>query len=213
MACRKGRRPAGKDSDSRCPQDLCTRAQQLCTIVSARFLAAFAGSARDLATATHPPLRPCAMVAPGPPANRSVAHGAPFSIVADQLPEESTPPAVNPDLAHIWHAIQSELKRPVPQHPYDLWLAPLRPVSMDGQTIVVQAPEGTRARVAERFGRVLQSCAGAVLGPQATVDVVAPGSVPRETPAADAQPSPVAEGDGVNRKLTFESFVIGDTNR
>jgi len=153
------------------------------------------------------------MVAPGPPANRSVAHGAPFSIVADQLPEESTPPAVNPDLAHIWHAIQSELKRAVPEHTYDLWLAPLRPVSMDGQTIVVQAPEGTRARVAERFGRVLQSCAGAVLGPQATVDVVAPGSVPRETPAADAQPSPVAEGDGVNRKLTFESFVIGDTNR
>src|SRR3954454_9936528 len=38
-----------------------------------------------------------------------VAAGS-YPIVADHLPEESPPPAVNPDLAHIWPAIQSELK-------------------------------------------------------------------------------------------------------
>jgi chromosomal replication initiator protein len=119
---------------------------------------------------------------------------------------------VNPDLAHIWPAIQSELKRAVPEHTYDLWLAPLRPVAIDGQTVIVEAPEGMRPRIAERFGRVLHACAAAVLGPQATVDVVAPGSVARETPTA-AQPAVPTDGDGINRKLTFESFVIGDTNR
>jgi chromosomal replication initiator protein len=117
---------------------------------------------------------------------------------------------VNPDLAHIWPAIQSELKRAVPEHTYDLWLAPLRPVALDGDTVLLEAPEGMRPRIADRFGRVLQSCAAAVLGPQANVDVVAPGHVPRETPrAAPAAP----QGDGINRRLTFESFVIGDTNR
>jgi len=133
-----------------------------------------------------------------------------FPITAAQLPEESLPPAVNPDLAHIWPAIQSELKRAVPEHTYDLWLAPLRPVAFDGDTVLVEAPEGMRSRIAERFGRVLQSCAAAVLGPQAAVEVVAPGHVPRETlrPAAA-----VPQGDGINRRLTFESFVIGDTNR
>ena len=120
------------------------------------------------------------MVGPRPPARPALADGS-FSIVADQLPEESTPPAVNQDLAHIWPAIQSELKRAVPEHTYDLWLAPLRPVAMDGFTVIVQAPEGMRPRITERFGRVLHACAAAVLGPQATVDVVAPGHVPRET--------------------------------
>src|SRR3954469_24109951 len=136
-----------------------------------------------------------------------------FCIVAAQPPEESTPPAVNPDLAHIWPAIQSELKRAVPEHTYDLWLAPLRPVAIDGDTVVVVAPEGMRPRIADRFGRVLQSCAAAVLGPATQVDVIAPGDVPRET-RRGGQPEPLAPAsDGINQSLTFESFVIGDTNR
>jgi chromosomal replication initiator protein len=116
---------------------------------------------------------------------------------------------VNPDAVEIWPSIQRELRRAVPDHVYDLWLAPLRPVGFDGGTVVVEAPDGMRGRVADRFGRVLQSCAAAVLGPQAGVDIVAPGEVPRETPAT-ADPPP---GDGLNPRLTFESFVIGDTNR
>jgi chromosomal replication initiator protein len=118
---------------------------------------------------------------------------------------------VTPDPAHIWPSIQGELRRAVPEHTYDLWLASLQPVAIDGDTVVVQAPDGMRPRIAERFGRVLQSCAAAVLGPQACVDVVAPGDVPRETRAdADATPP---DADGINPRLTFESFVIGDTNR
>ena len=119
---------------------------------------------------------------------------------------------MNPDLAHIWPSIQSELKRAVPEHTYDLWLAALRPVTIDGATVVVEAPAGMRGRIADRFGRVLQSCAAAVLGPQAGIDVVACGDVARETPAATV----VAERDdrgGINPRLTFESFVIGDSNR
>jgi chromosomal replication initiator protein len=120
---------------------------------------------------------------------------------------------VNPDPTHIWPSIQSELKRAVPEHIYDLWLAALRPVAIDGDTVVVEAPAGMRGRIADRFGRVLQSCAAAVLGPQAGIDVVAAGHVPRETPRA---PGAAAERDdhaGINPRLTFESFVIGDANR
>jgi chromosomal replication initiator protein len=121
---------------------------------------------------------------------------------------------VTQDPTHIWPAIQSELKRAVPEHTYDLWLAPLRPVAFDGETIVVEAPEGMRPRIAERFGRVLHACAAAVLGPQATVDVVAPGAVPRETPrAAAATVAAAPDSDAINARLTFDSFVIGDTNR
>jgi chromosomal replication initiator protein len=125
---------------------------------------------------------------------------------------------VSPDPAHIWPAIQSELKRAVPEHTYELWLAPLQAVALDGDTVVVEAPEGMRSRIADRFGRVLQSCAAAVLGPQAGVAVIAHGAVPRETPAARGGDLPAEHDDAdaahaVNPRLTFESFVIGDTNR
>jgi chromosomal replication initiator protein len=118
---------------------------------------------------------------------------------------------VNPEPAHIWSSIQSELQRAVPEHTYDVWLAPLRPLSIEGHTVVVEAPPGMRPRIADRFGRVLQACAAAVLGPEANVDVVAPGDVPRETPRPSR--SPGQEADGINPRMTFESFVIGDANR
>ena len=119
---------------------------------------------------------------------------------------------MNPDLAHIWPSIQSELKRAVPEHIYDLWLAPLRPVAIDGDTVVVEAPAGMRPRIADRFGRVLQSCAAAVLGPQVGVAIVAAGDVPRETQASPETGDRDDQG-GINPRLTFESFVIGDSNR
>jgi chromosomal replication initiator protein len=119
---------------------------------------------------------------------------------------------VNPDLTHIWPSIQSELKRAVPEHIYDLWLAPLRPVAIDGATVLVEAPAGMRSRIADRFGRVLQSCAAAVLGPQVGVAIVAAGDVPRETQASPDARDRDDQG-GINPRLTFESFVIGDSNR
>jgi chromosomal replication initiator protein len=120
---------------------------------------------------------------------------------------------VNPDPAYIWPSIQSELKRAVPEDTYELWLAQLRAVAIDGDTVVIEAPAGLRARIADRFGRILQSCSAAVLGPQAVVDVVATGDVPRETRARSGPPEHAADGDGINPRLTFGSFVIGGTNR
>jgi len=120
---------------------------------------------------------------------------------------------VNQDPAYIWRSIESELKRAVPEHTYDLWLADLRPVGVDGHTVTVEAPAGLRSRIADRFGRVLASCAVAVLGPQAGVEVVAAGGVPRETRAPAGAEQHAPDGDGINPRLTFESFVIGDTNR
>jgi chromosomal replication initiator protein len=122
---------------------------------------------------------------------------------------------VSPDVLHIWPSIQGELRRAVPEHTYDLWLAPLRPLTFDGATVVVEAPDGMRPRITARFGHVLRGCVTAILGPDAKVEVVTAGDrsarVPRETPVQrDHDDDP---GDGVNPRLTFESFVIGDTNR
>ena len=100
----------------------------------------------------------------------------------------------------------------MPDSTFEIWLAPLRPRAIVGDTLVVTAPDEIRSWVADRFGRVLQTCAACVLGPATTVDVIAPGAVLDErgatAPTAERDPAPE-----FHPKLTFDQFVIGASNR
>jgi chromosomal replication initiator protein len=133
---------------------------------------------------------------------------------------------VTDDPDHTWSRIESELRRRVPAEMYEIWLAPLRPVEVDGAKVVVEAPRELHAWVAERFAKVLQASAMAVLGPAAVVRVRAAEPDPPRRPAAEPgarfsrsgpASSPVAarddDGTGLNPKYSFEQFVIGDANR
>jgi chromosomal replication initiator protein len=126
--------------------------------------------------------------------------------------KESLTPAVTQQLAQTWALIRTELRTAVPDSTFEIWLAPLHPRAVLGDTLVLAAPDEIRSWVADRFTSVLQSCAATVLGPQATVDIVAP-----DAPLAPTLPPPTAaagEHDpAFNPKLTFEQFVIGASNR
>jgi chromosomal replication initiator protein len=132
---------------------------------------------------------------------------------------------VTHDPEHTWRRIEGELRGRVPADMYEIWLAPLRLVAIDGTQVVVEAPRELRTWVAERFARVLQASAVAVLGPDAVVRV-RPGDegprranagapAPRSTrgEAADARSDEEPPASGLNPKYTFEQFVIGDANR
>jgi chromosomal replication initiator protein len=107
---------------------------------------------------------------------------------------------------------------------YEIWLAPLRLVEIAGDQVVVEAPRELRAWVAERFARVLQTSAVAVLGASAVVRVRAGDEGPRPrrrkgdrggtADAAVPDDDLTATADtGLNPKYTFEQFVMGDANR
>jgi chromosomal replication initiator protein len=123
---------------------------------------------------------------------------------------------VTEDPEHIWNAIQDQLRQAVPADMYDIWLAPLRVNELGGDLLVLEAPRELHGWVADRFGRVLQASAAAVLGPAVTVDVrsASAGTRPRRT-AAQARGQDLAEPEphGLNPKYTFDQFVIGDSNR
>jgi chromosomal replication initiator protein len=115
---------------------------------------------------------------------------------------------------HIWPQIQAELRRAVTDSTYHLWLAPLRPHAIEGDLLVVTAPEEIRSWVADRFSRVLQTCAAAVLGPQTTIAVVPEGAERSASPTPGTLAAPQAGPvDSFNPKYTFDQFVIGDGNR
>ncbi|WP_372790657.1 chromosomal replication initiator protein DnaA [Paraconexibacter sp.] len=142
------------------------------------------------------------------------------------------------DLHDIWDDLCSELRRAVPESTFEIWLAPLRPLTLADDTLAVEAPAGIRSLVAQRFGRLLDATASAVVGagtvvridqsPPSRLDERAPrGSTGRTAERTatrerrtrgergDDAPRRVQPGppEPLNPKFTFEQFVIGDANR
>ncbi len=136
------------------------------------------------------------------------------------------------ELEQIWSQVQGKLMAAVDDSTYRVWLEPLRAKELTVESLIVEAPPHTFDWVCERFGRLLQTCAKAVLGVTVTVEVL-PGVAafpthrrgdrePRPRPptkaaAPQTQPyddlsAPPTDPLG-NPRFTFEHFVIGDSNR
>ncbi|HEY2216748.1 MAG TPA: DnaA N-terminal domain-containing protein, partial [Solirubrobacteraceae bacterium] len=159
-------------------------------------------------------------------------------------------------LEHIWPHLQAELALAVEESAYRIWLAPLRPRSLFDGCLQLEAPNGGRSWISDRFGRVLEACAAAVIAPGTTVELVEqhsardqsdattdppalrrgrdrragnrmrsqarPASPPDKTTTSDPlgmhisaeiERTPTSRSGPLgNPKLTFEQFVIGDSN-
>jgi len=102
----------------------------------------------------------------------------------------------------------------VPDSTFAIWLAPLEARALAGDTLVLAAPDEIRSWVADRFARVLQACAAAVLGPDTVVDVVAPDAPLGDVHTGRSRPDHDTPDDhDFHPKLTFDQFVIGASNR
>ena len=123
------------------------------------------------------------------------------------------------ELDRHWPAIQAHLRGAVPDAVHQIWFEQLRPVALDGPALTVAAPDAHVGWLVDRFARVLQTSAAAELGPEASVDVVAAGTLP-SAPEGPASPRvtpqsrpPREEEDPLNPGYTFDQFVIGEGNR
>ena len=144
------------------------------------------------------------------------------------------------ELEHIWSRVQHELALSVDELTYRIWLAPLRPRELSGQRLFLDAPPHARGWIRDRFGRLLDGCAASVIGPGASVELAeqerddarerptSPATAPnarvykkhgrRQTSTSqrhdERASAPASRGGPLgNPKLTFEQFVIGDSNR
>ena len=126
------------------------------------------------------------------------------------------------ELQHIWSRVRTELTAAVDESTYSIWLEPLQVRDFADGCLVLEASPQACGWVRERFGRVLQTAAAAALGPDVVVDITVPGSTPEQRQARSRQSSMspsdrsarVQELDALgNPKLTFDQFIIGDSNR
>jgi chromosomal replication initiator protein len=131
--------------------------------------------------------------------------------------EERVDAAVSDELEHIWSRVQVELAQAVDEPTYRIWLQSLRVRELAGQRLLVEAPPQACGWIRDRFGRTLQSCAAAVIGPDVVLELIS--SQDADGTAAETRTAPT-ESHGVprggslgNPKLSFDQFVIGDSNR
>jgi chromosomal replication initiator protein len=129
--------------------------------------------------------------------------------------------AVSAELEHIWSQVRAKLSDTIEEPVYRIWLEPLRATDLSGDSLTIEAPPKTYRWIRERFGRAIQTSAAAVLGPNLTVNIVESASADRTHGTASrptstvlsTTPPQLTQSAWGNPKLTFDQFVIGDSNR
>jgi chromosomal replication initiator protein len=133
-------------------------------------------------------------------------------------------------IEQTWSRVQGELARAVDESTYRMWLEPLRARELHDGRLLLEAPAQACSWICERFGALIQSTATIVLEADTLVEFTAAGTLSRDTPgngrqqrrsavsarsaSAGAPDVHTARGAPLeNPKLTFDQFVIGDSNR
>jgi len=115
------------------------------------------------------------------------------------------------DVDALWELVRGDLRASLPASTFTLWLEPLRPVSAQGNTLYLSAPETVRAWVERRYERALAEALRRRAGDDAQIVLVAAGAGAAPTtaePAPGPAPRRLAEPGG-----SFDDFVIGSGNR
>jgi chromosomal replication initiator protein len=113
----------------------------------------------------------------------------------------------------LWVDISSRLREALNDATYTTWFSEAGPGSLDADAFVLLVPNDfTRDWIEGHFRGLLEAIVRDALGDERAVRVVV-----RELPAParelHAPPRPARSLDGLNPKYTFDSFVIGSSNR
>ncbi len=115
----------------------------------------------------------------------------------------------------VWREIRAEMRRAVGESTYEIWLAGLEVESLQEGLLLLRAPADTRAWVAKRYGRLLESTARRVLNNDVRVLFTssdgAAGAV--ATTGASEDAALAAGAADLNPRYRFDQFIIGDGNR
>jgi chromosomal replication initiator protein len=108
------------------------------------------------------------------------------------------------NLEALWRDVRERLRAAVPKSTFEIWLGPLRAVGVQGTTLFLSAPEGSRAWVERRYSQLLCEALAASGAPLREVSFSA---------VEGGRDGASAPGVNLNPNYSFERFVIGEGNR
>lgn len=134
-------------------------------------------------------------------------------------------------LEHLWPQVLTKVQHSLPKPSFETWIKPTRPVAMHDGKVILGAPNQiTLERLKTRYRGVLADAFRNVLGrdvhlqfiiPEGQPSQAAPPSIPEASPENPPDPdsgySPAVPfsmgGTSLNHRYTFDTFVVGSSNR
>jgi chromosomal replication initiator protein len=126
-----------------------------------------------------------------------------------------SPDPPHDDPASIWERVRGDLRASLPASSFELWIEPVRAVSVQGSTLYLSAPATARQWVERRYHGALEAALAAgtsALDRVAFVDEAITGRAPESPLEAETTMPPIVSPP-VDSGYTFERFVIGSSNR
>jgi len=126
------------------------------------------------------------------------------------------------DINEVWNAMLESIQERVTRPSFETWLRHTKPLGAEGSTIVVGVPnQFARDWVESRWAPLIRETLQSMLGQQVQLKFVIPpgmqhAATTSDTPDQVTPPprlSPVAASGPLNPKYTFETFVVGNSNR
>lgn len=126
------------------------------------------------------------------------------------------------DVTQTWNEALVSLATEIQQPEFENWVRSVRPLALHDDTFVVGVPnEFTRDWLEKRYGQVIERVVGGLLGRKVSLKFVIPQAMeePYEDMEVEMPPGEALPGNGqftgqtLNPRYTFESFVVGNSNK
>lgn len=121
------------------------------------------------------------------------------------------------DIKEIWQELLSRLSADIGANEIDLWIRPVKPLYVEGDTLKIEVPDAIYYdTVKKRYEEKLLALLAEISGKPLRINYTMPAAPAEPPPQSKASPAPVAlpaNYYSFNPNYTFDSFIMGTSNR
>jgi len=119
------------------------------------------------------------------------------------------------ELHKAWEQVVQRLQKKINTQSFDHWIKPLKPVTIYGNTVFIEVPNHfSRDWLLDRYAAVFKQAFERVLGHDVAVQFLLTAEVPQVLQALTRlKTGPQERFTYLNPKYTFDTFVVGNSNR
>lgn len=118
------------------------------------------------------------------------------------------------EIRHLWSEIMAKLENVVAKHSFEKWLRPLRLVACSDNTIYIAVSDNfSRDWLTQRYAPLLKQAFTQATGTELAVRFILEDEQPFYSSSAQARPEATSGSFPLNPRYTFDTFVIGNSNR
>lgn len=127
---------------------------------------------------------------------------------------------MNDSVNDLWKKVVDNLNNSITQETYNLWIAPLKPLTLENNIFTVAVPnvyfsQWIESHQQKNIERILseQTAQQIILVLKPQQDLTPIIAKVENTPAPADLPAPIMQKDQINPKYVFDRFVVGSSNR